>query len=200
MANYAGTINQNARRNTSYKIPVGVVIPCISTSTLQAGYLYCDGSAQLIANYPQLYAILGTTYGNGTTTPSGSGSISSGFSLGTAFNLPDYRGRFLRGVNTMGTSAGSNGKNPDATGLGGVQGHAYQGHYHNVYGAQWYYATGGTISSYHGIYSVGGGLGLDTTGRAKGKNVQNDGASGNAKTSNETRPMNVSVMYMIRAG
>lgn len=185
MPNYAGTVNMNARKNTSFKVPIGAVISTLSTATAPAGWLYCDGSAVSRTTYAQLFSILSTTYG------AGDGS--------TTFNLPDYRGRFLRGINSMGTAAGNNSKNPDNNVLGGAQADAHQGHWHNVYGAQWYYATSGTISSYHGIYGTGTSIGLDTTGRAKGKNVQSDGSSGNAKTSNETRPMNVAALLMIRA-
>lgn len=45
---------------------------------LPAGWITCDGSTQLIADYPDLAAYLGTTFGgNGTTT----------------FGLPSYAGR-----------------------------------------------------------------------------------------------------------
>jgi microcystin-dependent protein len=82
------------RRNTG--IPSGVVFP-FAGDTAPFGYLICDGRAISRAEYPQLFATLGTSHG------SGDGS--------TTFNLPDYRGNFLRGrvgVNTVtgsGTSA-----------------------------------------------------------------------------------------------
>lgn len=57
-----------------------------------AGWLLCDGSTKLIATYPGLAAVLGTTFGgNGTTT----------------FGLPDLRGRSPIGLGT--------GDAPDAT-------------------------------------------------------------------------------------
>lgn len=56
-----------------------------------AGFLNCDGSTPLIATYPTLGALLGTTYGgNGTTT----------------FGLPDLRGRTPVGIGT-GTGGGA---------------------------------------------------------------------------------------------
>jgi microcystin-dependent protein len=48
------------------------------------GWLLCDGAAVERARYPRLFRLLGTTYG------AGDGS--------TTFNLPDYRGLFLRGL------------------------------------------------------------------------------------------------------
>lgn len=57
------------------------------------GTLYCDGSAISRTAYPELFAVIGTTYG------AGDGS--------TTFNIPDLRGLFLRGTEgaaeTLGT-------------------------------------------------------------------------------------------------
>ena len=38
------------------------------------GWLYCDGQALVIANYPDLYSVIGDTYGGGASS--------------TTFNLP----------------------------------------------------------------------------------------------------------------
>lgn len=55
------------------------------------GYIVCDGSTPLIATYPTLAGLLGTTYGgNGVTT----------------FGLPDFRGRVPVGLGT-GTAHGA---------------------------------------------------------------------------------------------
>lgn len=62
------------------------------TAVAPSGWLNCDGSTPLIATYPALAAILGTTYGgNGSTT----------------FGIPDKRGRVSVGIGT--------GTAPDAT-------------------------------------------------------------------------------------
>lgn len=45
----------------------------------------CDGRTLQIADYPELFAVIGLTYG---------GDESKG-----EFKVPDYRGRFLRGTN-----------------------------------------------------------------------------------------------------
>lgn len=63
-------------------IPVGVVFPAPLTSL--AGYLLCNGQAVSRTTYSALYALIGTSFG------SGDGS--------TTFNVPDYRGCFLRGL------------------------------------------------------------------------------------------------------
>ena len=52
-------------------------------TTIPPGYLECDGSAISRTTYANLFAVIGTTYGVGDGS--------------TTFNLPDYRGEFLRG-------------------------------------------------------------------------------------------------------
>ena len=50
------------------------------------GYLICDGTEISRTTYTNLFNVLGTAWGSGNTT--------------TTFNLPDLRGRFLRGVDS----------------------------------------------------------------------------------------------------
>lgn len=88
------------------------------------GYLLCDGSPISRTTFPALFGAIGTKHG------SGDGS--------TTFNLPDYRGRFLRGKD-FGTA-----RDPDAasrtamatggaTGdsVGSIQGHEIDTHTHD---------------------------------------------------------------------
>jgi len=76
-------------------------------STLPQGWLYCDGSAHLIATYPALYAILGTTYNIGGEDPS-------------EFRVPDLRGRIVAGLDNMGGVPAS--RVAAATSLGDTEG------------------------------------------------------------------------------
>ncbi len=64
--------------------PVSTII-LIPTNNVPPNYLECNGAAVSRTTYANLFAVIGTRYGagNGTTT----------------FNLPDYRGQFLRGYN-----------------------------------------------------------------------------------------------------
>src|SRR3954470_14122409 len=79
--------------NPAEDFPVGGVIAfagLTSSDDLKTqGWLICDGRELAIAAYPDLYAALGTCNG-------GDGS--------TYFNLPDLRGRFLRGIDRTGTT------------------------------------------------------------------------------------------------
>lgn len=63
-------------------IPPGTFIWSASPKT-PAGYLFCDGSTVKRLQYPKLFSVIGTTFG------AGNGS--------TTFNLPDLRGRMIRG-------------------------------------------------------------------------------------------------------
>lgn len=65
-------------------VPAGTILPFGGTSnTVPEGYLLCDGSSVLQAQYPGLFAAIGTSWGSADATH---------------FNVPDLRGVFLRGV------------------------------------------------------------------------------------------------------
>lgn len=52
-------------------------------TTPSSGWLLCDGASYLRADYPDLFNVIGTTYGSAD---------------GAHFNVPDYRDRVLAGV------------------------------------------------------------------------------------------------------
>lgn len=82
--------------------PSGIVSP-FAGATAPSGWLICDGTAVSRNAYPDLYAVVGDTYGagNGTTT----------------FNLPDLRGRSVFGVDTTNENLTSG----DLAASGGVE-------------------------------------------------------------------------------
>ena len=63
-------------------IPPGTIFPYGGT-TPPSGWLLCDGGEYLRTQYPALFAAIGTAYGTNDAT---------------YFNVPDFRGTFLRGV------------------------------------------------------------------------------------------------------
>ncbi len=73
-------------------IPVGSVAP-FGGSVVPDGWLLCDGSAISRTTYSSLFASLGTAHGQGNGS--------------STFNLPDYRGQFLRGRVNISTVTGS---------------------------------------------------------------------------------------------
>jgi microcystin-dependent protein len=83
------------RRNLG--IPSGVVFP-FAGATAPYGYLICDGRPVLQSEYPSLFLSVGFSHGDGSQNSDGT---ASGFTSATHFNLPDYRGRFLIGVDGL---------------------------------------------------------------------------------------------------
>lgn len=76
-------------RDVANLLPAGVVMPYAGT-TAPTGYLICDGSSLLRATYPDLFAVIGTTYGAADSTH---------------FTLPNPNGRVIAGKATSGTLA-----------------------------------------------------------------------------------------------
>ena len=162
----------------SYGVPPGMIFPYVSTSS-PTGFRYCNGDAISRTDFADLFAVIGTAFGNGNGS--------------TTFNVPDLRGKFLRGVD-----AGS-GYDPDrdsrtalnggnaGNNVGSYQAHMVASHYHQEGGDE--HRTGtqqcdGT-SFLEGQVTVNTGYGFDnrTTGSTGG---------------NETRPKNISVTYIIK--
>ena len=168
----ATRINLNFREDDK---PTGTIITTALTSAPK-GYIECDGSAVSRTTHARLFGELGVIYGNGDGS--------------TTFNLPDYRGRFLRGFdNTAGTDPDASSRTDRGDGttgdaVGTKQDDDFESHTHsttlrfsNTPGpngrieAQWNIANGGTTAAF---------------------------SSSSAGGSTETRPKNINVMYCIK--
>jgi len=103
-------------------LPVGTIIAWGGTSSsVPAGWMLCNGKALNKSVYKELFTAIGTSWG----------------SSGDKFNVPDLRGRFLRGED------GGTGRDPDvkhrapsnpggnATGVGSAQEDSIQNHTHD---------------------------------------------------------------------
>lgn len=176
-------------------VPIGTVV-AFAGATVPEGWLLCGGSPVSIATYPELSAAIGTVHGNGTQNADGS---ASGFT-GTHFNLPDYRGRLLRGVDGVAgndpdklsrTASKTGGNTGNA--VGSVQADAMQGHWHNVV-----YHFGTNTAGIHGLTDTNG-TGLGSSGQVSSREAATDGVNGTPRTTSETRPKNANVNYIIRA-
>lgn len=64
-------------------IPTGTIMAYVYDQNLPEGWLLCDGSAVSRTDYSELFAVIGTLYGEGDGS--------------TTFNLPDLRGRVVVG-------------------------------------------------------------------------------------------------------
>lgn len=203
MNNYSGSFTQSARQDSGFGVPVGTVFPWPAPigTALPTGYLLCDGSAVTRALYPELFAVTGVTYGDGTTTPSGATPISSGFGAGIAFNLPDLRGTFMRGVDNTGGAPGAAGRDPGARlpqatggGTGGgnpgtTQNDAIQGHAHEGWATGT--ETGGSGGPLYGGGAHNFGNMMQTS--------QADLTNGAPQIAGETRPISISCQFIVRA-
>ncbi|MDR3563311.1 MAG: phage tail protein [Negativicutes bacterium] len=126
--------------------PIGTIIAFPAT-TIPNGYLECNGQAISRTTYAELFALLATTYGAGDGL--------------TTYNLPDYRGVFLRHKD--------NGKGYDAgRQMGTFQEQDVMPHTHTIAGGAYGISlSGGNVNNYHPA-----GSGLSTNTPAASKPVQ----------------------------
>lgn len=175
-------------------IPPGTIFSFAGT-TAPDGYLLCDGTAVSRTTYAALATALYDSGNAKYAYGSGDGS--------TTFNLPDFRGRFLRGVD------GSAGRDPDkasrtamntggntGNAVGSIQAHANQDHNHR----------NGIADDVTGEW-VYGGTTQDMPGSAV-SSINNENTSrtwqgytsymNNGNTSSEARPVNAYINYIIK--
>lgn len=142
------------------------------------GFMFCDGRNLLRADYPDLYNIIGTTYG--TTNFDN-------------FNIPDLRGEFIRGWD--------GGRGVDASrGMGTLQTHAPGEHRHylaaNVDGTSYTLSSTNAISkqastSHDSGYALhGSAANAEASLGLSSKNGEN--------ITTETRPRNVALAAYIK--
>lgn len=160
----------------SYQVAPGSVIT-FAGATCPAGSLLADGTSYLRATYPNLFTAIGTA--NGTAD-------------GTHFNVPDYRGRFLRGVDSGTTrdpdaasrTAMNTGGNT-ANNVGSIEDWALVQHTHQVD----LYSAGGATAAFQS---------LNSSGVASGSNRTNGVQTTAANVSSEIRPLNAYVIYCVK--
>lgn len=162
-------------------LPIGSVIAFAGPAEAPPdGWLLCDGASVSRTEYGELFRAIGTAHGSGNGA--------------STFSLPDYRGRFLRGVD------GGAGRDPDRAArsvasdggnqgdrVGSVQGDSLRSHAHSVEGVHVEAQRGGGFD----------GAGLDSNSTRGHPMTRGYGTS--ASGGSETRPLNANVVYLIRA-
>lgn len=173
-------------------------------TTAPTGWLLCDGSAVSRTTYSALFAVIAETAGQGDNS--------------TTFNVPDLRGRFLRGMDAaVGRDPDAAGRTAMATGgntgdnLFSIQAAAYLSHTHDglehthkmfvdtstavdalatTNYASYAYTNGAVVTDYiiRAQNVVQPTLGVTTSSLS----------ATNASGGNETRPLNVNVNYIIK--
>lgn len=183
MPNYAGG-NAVNRETDSRGVPIGAIVSTALPvgTAVPAGYLLCDGTSYSTATYPNLFGIMQYGYGGS----------------GANFNVPDFRNRFQRGLDSMDGRSNAAGidlgprsasaSGGSASGNGSFENFMFQGHWHEV----WTH-TGN-------IDNQGGQIFNNpiTATQARLKELISDGVT-TPQVSTETRPINVTVYYFVRA-
>jgi len=157
--------------------PIGSIM-AYGSSTPPTGWLIADGTAVSRATYSDLFAVISTNFGEGDGV--------------TTFNLPDLRGKFIRGhdngagndpnaeTRVVCNTGGATGDN-----VGSCQGDEFKAHTHNAV-----MQNGGNIGSTARLLAAAGdGAPL----------IRPDVILSAPNTGSETRPTNVYASYIIRA-
>lgn len=157
-------------------VPPGTIVSYGGDQSVPTGWLRCDGSGLSSASYPALFAAIGASWGTGAT------NCMAG---GCDFNLPDLRGVFMRGVDagagrdpeaSARTAAGSGGNTGDRVGT--YQADLLGSHSHTFPQAWGFTRTGSNSPPANATYG----------------SVSETHPTGGV----ETRPLNVSVVYLIK--
>jgi len=182
-------------------VPSGAVF-CMAIDVIPSGYLECNGQTVNRTTYAALFAVIGVTYG------AGNGS--------STFEVPDLRGEFIRGSDR--------GKGTDSSRTTGTsQAAAFGQHLHAVDLTTSNKSLTGALSvasatmaqnpgTASGIFSKTGNqaaTGAPNGGSGSTANLAidashdhtvtgNTGNQGSTSNSNETRPRNIAMMYIIK--
>lgn len=146
-----------------------------------AGYLLCDGAAYSRTTYATLFAAIGDVNGQGDGS--------------TTFNVPDLRGKFLRGV------SGTSGNDPDAAARSSISGGNAGNNVGSIQGDQFAsHNHGGGAHTHSGAFlQTGAGSGGLVGGGPDGSTAMaSSGTIISTQGGNETRVKNVYVEFYIK--
>ena len=172
-------------------VPTGLV-HIMATTTAPSGYLKCNGAAVSRTTYADLFAIIGTTWGEGDGS--------------STFNVPDLRGEFVRGWADNGSvdsgrsfassQSDQNKQHNHGVTDGGHNhsindpGHIHQVEYSNSDSGDGVIEESGTgLSGTEPTLSATTGITINNA--TTGISINNDGGS-------EARPRNIAMMYVIK--
>jgi microcystin-dependent protein len=190
--------------------PVGTILQYASEYPPE-GFVVCAGQELLITDYPELFEVIGQTWGKAIDPSS-------------FFKIPDLRARFLRGADAMETKIGPANLNPGGK-VGSQQDSGFQKHVHRVhhvyrtegfaepsyqradgtpvtdnavvngYPYGFYAGRGGKVIPQPKPYEGGKKMGVD----ADNRNIDLRNPETTTVGTNETRPINASVLFIIKA-
>jgi microcystin-dependent protein len=137
--------------------------------TIPTGWLKCDGSSRLRSSYPLLFAAINTLYGQGSSSNS------------TTFNLPDFRGAFLRGKDD------GRGLDPNRN-FGSYQEDEFKSHTHKITDT-----SSGSNGDMNNSFDTSENLNQGQPGDPSRPYVETTASGGT-----ETRPKNYAIVYCIK--
>lgn len=172
------------------QLPSGTLIDFAGTVE-PVGWFLCDGRAVSRTTYSSLFSAIGIAYG------SGDGS--------STFNIPDFRGRFSRYNDNMGTSSGAASRDTGRT-HGSAQTDAMQGHWHSINDPGHTHSIPSRNDPNVGTGEPQGTQNNNPFSNSSGSSVTNigirspltDGTNGTPRTAAETRPINLSCNRLIK--
>ena len=180
----SGTINSNNLSPSVDTTPVGILLDFAGT-TAPPGYLICDGSAVSTTTYAALFAVIGYLYGG----------------AGPLFNIPDFRGRFARYADNMGTGAAGRDLGTRDANLAQTQSTATNGLTIATDGSHTHSVSG----TYNGTASAAPGTGMTNLNENFNLNFPGTTAFGGTHSHTivepvgaETRPINVQCYKIIK--
>lgn len=181
------TITEEPLRTVPYAntagngVPVGSVV-AFGGNTVPLGWLLCDGKSVLKTDYPNLFNLIGYAYGGS----------------GASFNLPDYRGVFLSGMDASESDTLDTSKHTYTTAAPRNRFTVTESQHNHSYIKYQVDYNGdlNTIQALTGKYNSDGSFptGATNTFGPDGAHTHNSVTGGD----NETRPYNAAVLYMIK--
>ena len=173
---YTNIVNIASGIAAQYAAPPGVIIQ-FAAPTAPSGWVVCDGAAYSRTSYSGLFATIGTLWGTGDGS--------------TTFNVPDFRGMFLRGWDA---GAGNDLNTPGRT-FASYEDSAFTSHNHGGSDLGHAHSTIFGGSSGGGFYGSGTAAGAtNPSGTQTGYANIDIGYSG----SPETTTQNYAVLYCIK--
>lgn len=146
----------------------------------QAGWLLCDGRLMPQGDYPELFGLIGKSFGGNDT----------------CFNLPDMQGCFMRGVignqkkcNPERTSAAEGGNVGNR--VGSYQTDAFQTHQHD-------YTEPDDSNKTNQAEKGGGVIVSQAKSDTSTTRILPDSGKAIARAASETRPVNLNMNFIIR--
>jgi len=155
---------------------VGEIVIYAGASSPDASLLLCDGASYLRADYPDLFAVIGTNYGASDSTH---------------FNVPDLRGRTTIGVSGGHALASTGGEETHTLSVGEMPVHSHTdlGHLHTVGNQGIFLELSPPVGVFPNAIPTPGVTGLASA------NIQNAGGS---EAHNNMQPF-LSINYLIVA-